>query len=429
VFVAAAAAVVSVLTAIQMNDSKTDESSNDMERMNRNSSRYGYSYRKENVRSNIFATSSSVPSKKKEDFNDLHAEWDEFDRRAVYGDDDEEEEEDEEEDEDESWNAAEENEPSHRDESIIGQEEEDDYSDLPEEDEPTTCSICLINRQGPCRNPWRRFEKCMKVTMEETGENSIEDEEEQKSSLIDHCSQSSIVWLHCLEKHRLTYAILTNEHYHPEILGVEEKIGHDRRSSFPEQLGPPRVDLTHWFEYQRAIIYHEDDLDQEDEPAQPTPNDQTETFLAGYAYFPLHDTTTGNSIFVAYVRDQDGNLLGFDHFGKEKKEGKKESELMFHITPNTTSITAFAIYKKQSEDNKESVKHDTHAAKDLVDSEKTKESKPTKVQKTNESKQSGVLDDNKGFKLSSVSENDDEGQLYSYSVSTLLPEDEEEDVP
>lgn len=36
--------------------------------------------------------------------------------------------------------------------------EEDD----PANDEETTCSICLINRQGPCRRYWLKFERCMK---------------------------------------------------------------------------------------------------------------------------------------------------------------------------------------------------------------------------------------------------------------------------
>ena len=39
--------------------------------------------------------------------------------------------------------------------------EEDDEED-PSNDEETSCSICLINRQGPCRKYWLKFERCMK---------------------------------------------------------------------------------------------------------------------------------------------------------------------------------------------------------------------------------------------------------------------------
>ena len=41
-------------------------------------------------------------------------------------------------------------------------EAEEDYEDDPSNDEETTCSICLINRQGPCRKVWLKFEYCMK---------------------------------------------------------------------------------------------------------------------------------------------------------------------------------------------------------------------------------------------------------------------------
>lgn len=40
-------------------------------------------------------------------------------------------------------------------------EEEEDEDD-PSNDEETSCSICLINRQGPCRKYWLKFERCMK---------------------------------------------------------------------------------------------------------------------------------------------------------------------------------------------------------------------------------------------------------------------------
>jgi hypothetical protein len=41
-------------------------------------------------------------------------------------------------------------------------EAEEDDEDDPSNDEETTCSICLINRQGPCRKYWLKFERCMK---------------------------------------------------------------------------------------------------------------------------------------------------------------------------------------------------------------------------------------------------------------------------
>ncbi|KAL7461509.1 hypothetical protein ACHAXS_001926 [Conticribra weissflogii] len=47
---------------------------------------------------------------------------------------------------------------------IVGAAEADEYDDDddPSKDEETSCSICLINRQGPCRKYWVKFERCMK---------------------------------------------------------------------------------------------------------------------------------------------------------------------------------------------------------------------------------------------------------------------------
>jgi hypothetical protein len=42
------------------------------------------------------------------------------------------------------------------------EESEEEEDDDPTNDEETTCSICLINRQGPCRKYWLKFERCMK---------------------------------------------------------------------------------------------------------------------------------------------------------------------------------------------------------------------------------------------------------------------------
>ena len=38
----------------------------------------------------------------------------------------------------------------------------DPYANLPPTDEPTHCTICRTNRNGPCKNLWRKFEYCMK---------------------------------------------------------------------------------------------------------------------------------------------------------------------------------------------------------------------------------------------------------------------------
>ena len=57
---------------------------------------------------------------------------------------------------------------------------EDDDEDDPSNDEETSCSICLINRQGPCRQYWLKFERCMKEHSAEK-EKTIADAESKEA--------------------------------------------------------------------------------------------------------------------------------------------------------------------------------------------------------------------------------------------------------
>ena len=73
------------------------------------------------------------------------------------------------------------------DDTGLADVEEDD--DDPSNDEETTCSICLINRQGPCRKYWLKFERCMKEhsaekerAKEVAGAKRVADEEKTKES-------------------------------------------------------------------------------------------------------------------------------------------------------------------------------------------------------------------------------------------------------
>jgi len=243
----------------------------------------------------------------------------------------------------------------------------DDYSDLPEEDEPTTCVICLINRQGPCRNPWRRFEKCMK-------DNHSDDEsEEKKNELVSNCQDASLIWLRCLDGHRLTYAVLTNRHYQPEIDAVQVRYSH-ATETFTDDL-TPRLDLNHWYEFCEAMEDEfldelvddggEKDGETADGDAKADDPTRPENFVSGYAKFNIVQESTGHEIDVAFVKDQDGTLIGFDHFGREKNEKKEEGELIFHLTPETTSITLYAVYKepmKEEEEIKENSENENSGA-------------------------------------------------------------------
>ena len=58
---------------------------------------------------------------------------------------------------------------------------EEDDDDDPSNDEETTCSICLINRQGPCRKYWLKFERCMK---DHSAEKDKKEKEKKNIALV-----------------------------------------------------------------------------------------------------------------------------------------------------------------------------------------------------------------------------------------------------
>ena len=73
----------------------------------------------------------------------------------------------------------------------------------------------------------------------------------------------------------------------------------------------------------------------------------------GHAKFLLADPRHGRPLEVAYVKDQRGRLLGFDSFSK-REDGAVDGECTFNIIPDeTTSVTAYAIYRGEASADKE----------------------------------------------------------------------------
>lgn len=69
--------------------------------------------------------------------------------------------------------------------------EEDDEDD-PSNDEETSCSICLINRQGPCRKYWLKFERCMKEHSAEK-EKTIAEAESKEAECEEESTDDAIL--------------------------------------------------------------------------------------------------------------------------------------------------------------------------------------------------------------------------------------------
>uniref|UniRef100_A0A7S2EX19 GCK domain-containing protein n=1 Tax=Ditylum brightwellii TaxID=49249 RepID=A0A7S2EX19_9STRA len=306
------------------------------------------------------------------------------------------------------------------------------------EDEPTTCTICLINRQGPCRPLWRKFEHCMK----DHGASNSDDEKKNNGdaesaptegggspTLAQMCDRYMLPWLNCIQNHRNTYTLITNGFYRDEFVDpMEMAVKEEDKVLFVDGVGTGHekensidVDLGHWWEYAEAqreqedgdvLIVNDDEedqileeeiLDKAEQEAKQFLQEKMEAEEAGdavaspaaaaedpflvnvYAKFNLRDPSTNRLIDIAYVRDQDGRLLGFDQFSKEKtasaaveKEdgeevennnssdgdvnvedekddgGGKTGNCMFHIKPGeTASIKLFAIYRESGNKDKE----------------------------------------------------------------------------
>ena len=72
--------------------------------------------------------------------------------------------------------------------------------------------------------------------------------------------------------------------------------------------------------------------------------------IPAYAQFHLKDVeSTRYPIFIRYVRDQNGTVLGFKYFNTEKEEDLEMADMLFYLTPETTSLTTYTLYRMPEE--------------------------------------------------------------------------------
>lgn len=185
-----------------------------------------------------------------------------------------------------------------------------DWSDLPpdDQDKETSCFICLVNREGPCRNYWRRFEKCM-------DDNPGEDEEGNSLS-TKACEKPFIAWMRCQQKH--------HEYYRERAEKVEYQLWTDdvkdlednrEHKPFPNNMSPTvKIDDT-----------------------------DSDGSFSGYAVIPM-ETNEDHSLVIGYVKNQRGELLGF---GSRKKllEEEVEGRIDFVIDLEDENISIHAVYE------------------------------------------------------------------------------------
>jgi len=302
----------------------------------------------------------------------------------------------------------------------------DPYDNLPDEDEPTGCTICLINRQGPCRPFWRKFERCMKdhgdTSMSDGGDGDDDDKSGEGGddkaddgndgggggSLAEMCDKYMLPWLNCIQSYRNTYTLITNSFYQKEYVdALEDAVPEEHRGMLGKD-GVWSVDdnvdlslLNDYIEDQKKQLQAAEQVEGEgkgddavmsdeeveeainlakaylkekeegssdggDEKVREGKSDDEApvdpVLIAATAKIIMRDPISGHPIDMAYVRDQDGRILGFEQFSKEKKllrgeavdgddgqptEAPSTANCGFHIQPGeTASFKVFALYRE-----------------------------------------------------------------------------------
>ena len=188
---------------------------------------------------------------------------------------------------------------------------ETDWSDLPpdDQDKETSCFICLVNREGPCRNYWRRFEKCM-------DENPGEDEEGNSLS-TKACEKPFYAWMRCQQKYREYYTERAEKvEYQLWTDDVRDLEDNRDRKKFPTTLRP-KISL--------------DDVSDAD-------NDKSY-----HVIIPM-ENKSGDSLVIGYVKNQRGKLLGF---GSKKKLLDQETpgKIQFSGVSDNEKISINAVYE------------------------------------------------------------------------------------
>jgi hypothetical protein len=240
--------------------------------------------------------------------------------------------------------------------------EMDPYDNLPEEDEPTNCVICLINRQGPCRVHWRKFERCMKDNSKDENaseENDNDSSSPSSSSLGEKCDVYMLPWIRCIQEFRNKYTLISNSFFQKELIeDVESHISDDERVLL-DNIDPASIVILNedWYEA-KAIA---ESASSETSETDASSMDKDDVLASGIARINLWDQKGDCPIEVAYVKDQDDKLLGYEQFfdfkksikSGEYKDGslkKKVGSCNFHVSPETTkAIRIYALYRTGEE--------------------------------------------------------------------------------
>ena len=219
-------------------------------------------------------------------------------------------------------------------------------------------------------------------------EQSSEDDDDN-ASLAERCDRFMLPWIGCIQSHRNTYSLISNAFYRDDYIDpLEFSIPDERRLCFAPLPASAdgeggdgdagehvvryhglEVDLANWAVHIEAEEDGDQASDSADGPSPAAGPDEDPHLINAYAKFGLVDPS-GRPVEVAYVKDQDGRLLGFDSFSKrgaseggpppegdgaEGGGGETETaagghgECTFQIVPGETSaVRAYAVYRGEA---------------------------------------------------------------------------------
>lgn len=213
------------------------------------------------------------------------------------------------------------NEATNLSENVNVQEEEegDPYENLPDEDEPTDCSMCNTFRQGPCRNPWRKLERCFK-------------DHEKEEGGATKCMRYFLPHQECLMKFTNLYLLVGHEMKQDLVTDIEAAFAPNEREKIPM----PKIDWSLYMEFLNEqgpnfsqTIQNTTTSDKGDDATTPLwqrfPPNMEPLLIMVPTELPNIDETTGWVLKVAYVVDQNGKVLGF-HYSETYSALLKKSQ-------------------------------------------------------------------------------------------------------
>lgn len=235
-------------------------------------------------------------------------------------------------------------------------DESDSYENLPEEDERTYCSMCLLNRQGPCRDPWRKFERCLKdnpVTNNDKEDGASEEavDTENRSA---NCDPYMMSWLTCIQSYPNMYALYHNYMSQLEYIEPLEK---EIRENEVFELKDVDVDWTPYVEWVKSEgltlweLYSDLQLFAPSVTPRPKFHEKDPEMVELEVNIKAEDN--GLPLQIVYAKDQGGLVLGMKQFSSQEEQATVEgtAALKFSFRPGMTShVQFFALYNKDDDE-------------------------------------------------------------------------------